>query len=265
MMIYLCAWLMVSLVQTNLALYVQYVLDMESQFQYVIILLLVVVVFSIPMWQLFLLRFGKKTTYATGITLVLPALFAFLYIGADDNYVVWPLAVISGIGIGSAYLVPWSMLPDAIDEAAARDGVRRESLFYAFFVFWQKFSTGIALALSTLALQVFGDYKTGQCNQPLSVSLTLRLLISTGPILLIILSFYFTWRYPITETKRWEIKQTLESRRNENATKSYQTSTNRTSRGKKPAEQSDAVDGVTSDTNVDTWSAVSGLAHPQTS
>ena len=47
-----------------------------------------------------------------------------------------------------------SMLPDAIDEAAARDGVRRESLFYAFFVFWQKFSTGIALALSTLALQV---------------------------------------------------------------------------------------------------------------
>ena len=33
--------LVLQLVQTNLALYVQYVLDMESQFQYVIILLLV--------------------------------------------------------------------------------------------------------------------------------------------------------------------------------------------------------------------------------
>ena len=57
----------------------------------------------------------------------------------------------------------------------------------------------------------------------------------------------------------------MHSYRNENATKSYQTSTNRTARGKKPAEQSDAVDGVTSDTNVDTSSEVSGLPHPQTS
>lgn len=111
------------------------------------------------------------------------------------------------------------MLPDAIDEAAVQGGVRRESLFYAMFVFWQKFSTGIALALSTLALQVFGDYKTGKCDQPQSVSLTLRLLTSSGPILLVLLSYIFVWRYPITEEKRWEIRQTLEDRRKENVCK----------------------------------------------
>jgi GPH family glycoside/pentoside/hexuronide:cation symporter len=107
MMIYLCAWLMVSLVQTNLALYAHYVLDMEKEFQYVIILLLSVVVLSIPMWQLCLLRFGKKSTFGIGISLTLPVLFSLLYVNRDYKYLVWIGAVIGGIGMGSAYLVPW--------------------------------------------------------------------------------------------------------------------------------------------------------------
>ncbi|XP_062519432.1 sodium-dependent lysophosphatidylcholine symporter 1-B-like [Corticium candelabrum] len=124
MLMYLCAWLMVSLVQTNLALYVHYVLDMESEFQYGIILLLVVVVLSIPLWQLSILRLGKKASFVIGITCTLPGLFLLLYITKEYKDLLWVTAIISGVGTGSAFLVPWSMLPDAIDEAAARDGSR---------------------------------------------------------------------------------------------------------------------------------------------
>lgn len=80
---------------------------MEKEFQYVIILLLSVVVLSIPMWQLCLLRFGKKSTFGIGISLTLPVLFSLLYVNRDYKYLVWIGAVIGGIGMGSAYLVPW--------------------------------------------------------------------------------------------------------------------------------------------------------------
>jgi len=41
------------------------------------------------------------------------------------------------------------MLPDVIDEATLRTDVRREELFYAFFVFGNKFGSGVTLGLST--------------------------------------------------------------------------------------------------------------------
>ena len=42
-----------------------------------------------------------------------------------------------------------SMLPDVIDESILTRGVRREELFYAFFVFGIKLSSGLALGVST--------------------------------------------------------------------------------------------------------------------
>lgn len=41
------------------------------------------------------------------------------------------------------------MLPDVIDEATLKSEVRREELFYAFFVFGNKFGSGVTLGIST--------------------------------------------------------------------------------------------------------------------
>ena len=41
------------------------------------------------------------------------------------------------------------MLPDVVNAAALEYGVRREEFFYAFFVFGNKFSAGVTLAVST--------------------------------------------------------------------------------------------------------------------
>ena len=42
-----------------------------------------------------------------------------------------------------------SMVPDVIDAAVIEKGARREELFYSFFVFGNKFSAGITIAIST--------------------------------------------------------------------------------------------------------------------
>lgn len=50
------------------------------------------------------------------------------------------------------------MLPDVIDEATLNSSVRRDEVFYAFFVFGNKLAGGLTLAVSTAV------YKYGNIN-----------------------------------------------------------------------------------------------------
>ena len=45
------------------------------------------------------------------------------------------------------------MLPDVIDEFMIKTGERNESIFYSFYVFFNKLSVGLAVGLSTLVLE----------------------------------------------------------------------------------------------------------------
>ena len=42
-----------------------------------------------------------------------------------------------------------SMIPDVVDYASLHYGIRREELYYSFFVFGNKFGSGITLGIST--------------------------------------------------------------------------------------------------------------------
>lgn len=55
------------------------------------------------------------------------------------------LAVMAGFGVSTAYLVPWSMLPDVIELDELNTGQRREGIFYSFIVFVQKICLGLAV------------------------------------------------------------------------------------------------------------------------
>ena len=55
-----------QIVQANLAQYVKYVTGLGSQFQYIIIVVLVFSIVSLPFWQLVIVKFGKKTAYFIG-------------------------------------------------------------------------------------------------------------------------------------------------------------------------------------------------------
>ena len=46
------------------------------------------------------------------------------------------------------------MLPDVIDEATLAQDVRREELFYAFFVFVVKTASGLGAGLSALSYEL---------------------------------------------------------------------------------------------------------------
>lgn len=200
--------LAIAIVQGNLALFCTHSLKMGDEFSYFILVLLVSTILAMPCWQKAIVKFGKKTTFATGMIVFIPVLIVQLYIPEGKVYVYYPIVVIAGLGISVALLLPWSMLPDVIDEFLLKYGTRKESIFYSFYVFFNKLSVGVGLGISQAVLAL-GGYETGECDQPSSVALALQMLVVPGPVVFTLIALVALWAYPIDENRRKEIKQAI--------------------------------------------------------
>lgn len=128
------------------------------------------------------------------------------------------LAVIVGIGLSTAYLVPWSMLPDVLDLDELNTGQRREGIFCGLVVQLQKIAVAIALFLLGKILDWAGFIPTtpGQSlpAQPESALLAIRWLIGPVPALVLVFGLVCAYFYPITRNLHGEILLKLLERRN---------------------------------------------------
>jgi Na+/melibiose symporter-like transporter len=211
----LFGWLGITFVQGNYALYIKYALNMEDLYPYVIAVLLLAAIVWMPIWQVVMRKIGKKASLTAGLWIFMVTLLSLLFIdfaGDWGVFLAFLLSVIGGAGVAAGYLFPWSMLPDVIDEAYLKMGVRREELFYAFFVFGTKFSSGVTLGLST-GIYKAGGYDETKCDQPWTVPLTLKLLVTVPPIIFILIGLFCLYHYPISEESVERTRKQLELRR----------------------------------------------------
>ncbi|KAK5911486.1 hypothetical protein CgunFtcFv8_005656 [Champsocephalus gunnari] len=119
---------------------------------------------------------------------------------------------------GGPFLLPWSMLPDVVDDFQVQnpDSTGHEALFYSFYVFFTKFASGVSLGVSTLSLD-FAGYISRGCTQPEAVHVTLKVLVSAAPIVLILIGLTILYFYPITEEKRQGNRKLLQELRDNEA------------------------------------------------
>lgn len=203
-----------KLLQTNFALFCKHSIKAKDQYQLIIICLLVAIILSMPIWQCMIKKFGKKVTYGIGLVTFIPNLIPLYYI-TDQIWFMYIITIFCGFSMASHFLLPWSMLPDVIDEYMIRTGDRKESIFYSFFVFFAKFSSGISAAFSQLFLEYSGylDCPNGCCTQPDSIKLALRQLLVHIPVTMILISLIFLYIHPIDEKTRKRNKVALEEMR----------------------------------------------------
>ncbi|KAM4694548.1 sphingosine-1-phosphate transporter MFSD2B [Discoglossus pictus] len=198
----------VQLQQSNFVLFCTHAADLRGHFQNLVLTILVSAVLSIPFWQWFLQRFGKKMA-AFGISWMIP--FGIMLVTVPNLIVAYVVAVMSGLSIAASLLLPWSMLPDVVDNFRLMNPQVKglETIFYSSFVFFAKLSTGIALGVSTLSLE-FAGYSSAACRQSHHVVLTLQILIGAAPAVLIIIGLVILIFYPITEERRKETELALD-------------------------------------------------------
>ncbi|XP_030623571.1 sodium-dependent lysophosphatidylcholine symporter 1-like [Chanos chanos] len=196
--------------QGNLALFCTHAAGLGSYFQHLVLILLTSATFSIPLWQMMLVRLGKKTTIFIGLMTEIPALA--IISGAKSSLPLFiVMSIIAGASLASLFLLPWSMLPDAVDDFKVKNPscMDLEPMFYSCYVFFNKFGGGLALGISTLSLS-FAGYKPGACHHNPEVITTLKVLFAPVPICLLLIGLVFFYFYPINEKRRQEIKAELQ-------------------------------------------------------
>ncbi|KAK2529161.1 hypothetical protein Q9966_009480 [Columba livia] len=143
--------------------------------------------------------------------LIIPALVAVTQVTRNFLAFIFPVMV-AGCSMAVLYLLPWSMLPDAVDDFMLRNPgcPNLEALFYSFYVFFNKFAGGLAVGISTLSLH-FAGYHAGDCTYNPSIVLTLQLLMAPIPISLLLIAIIIFCLHPINEERRKQMKMELEA------------------------------------------------------
>ncbi|XP_020498829.1 sodium-dependent lysophosphatidylcholine symporter 1-B isoform X1 [Labrus bergylta] len=216
-MVFLFTSLAFMLLEGNFALFCSYTLGFRNDFQNILLVIMLSATLAIPFWQWFLTRFGKKTAVYTGTLSVVP--FMILVVCLKSNLIVtYIVSFAAGVGVAAAFLLPWSMLPDVVDDFQVQnpDSTGHEALFYSFYVFFTKFASGVSLGISTLSLD-FAGYISRGCTQPQAVDLTLKLLVSAAPVGLIIIGLVILYSYPIDEERRQGNRKLLQEQRENEA------------------------------------------------
>ncbi|XP_012582807.1 PREDICTED: major facilitator superfamily domain-containing protein 2B [Condylura cristata] len=174
----------VQVEQSYLVLFCTHASRLHDHVQSLVLTILVSAMLSTPIWEWVLHRFGKRMS-ALGICAMVP--FAILLATMPSAPMAYVVAFVSGLSIAVSLLLPWSMLPDVVNDYQRQreHGPGLETIFYSSYVFFTKLSGACALGISTLSLG-FAGYKAGACKQTEEVVVTLKILIGAVPTCMIL-------------------------------------------------------------------------------
>jgi len=216
--IYLCSWLAVQLTASILIYFVVSWMRMpEESFPMVAIAVQGTALGMLFVWRPVSNHLGKKKVYYLGTAIWIIAQGGLSLLQPGQTQLMYALAILAGMGVSVAYLIPWSMVPDVIEYDELHSGQRREGLFYGFMVLLQKLGLAIAVFLVGQGLQIAGFIERLPSQpipiQPDTALLAIRLVVGPLPILILCLGIVLTRFYPITKDYHQQIRQQLATQR----------------------------------------------------
>ena len=201
--LYLLSWTTASILAAILVYFANYRLRVPEQANYFVLVAQSSAIIFIPVWVWAAKKLDKRRAFIIGTITWIVVLLGIAALPADAIGLAYILAALSGSGIATAYVLPWSMIPDIIEHDQLHTGQRREGSYYAFASFFQKLGTALALWAMGQALAATG-YITPDASaaslpvQPESAVQAIRVFAGPIPAVLLILAVFFAWNYPIT-------------------------------------------------------------------
>jgi GPH family glycoside/pentoside/hexuronide:cation symporter len=208
--IYLCSWLAFQLTITIIPYFVKYRMERGDSYFDVALIVQMVAFIMLFVWSAISKRIGKRMVYFMGMSLWIIAQAGLFFLQPGQVRLMYLLSVMAGVGVATAYLIPWSMLPDVIELDELTTGKRREGTFYAFMTLLQKMSLALAIFVVGLVLE-----KTGfqPLNPPESARIAIQVAIGPLPTIILLVGLVLAYFYPITPEVHAEILLKLRERR----------------------------------------------------
>jgi glycoside/pentoside/hexuronide:cation symporter, GPH family len=211
--IYLFTWLAMDIVQTILIYFITWCVHMEEQSDLIMGVIFVTAIFSLPLWNWMSKKWNKRGAYIVGVAFWAAVQLALITLGPGSSLAaIMALCVLAGIGVGSAHVLPWSILPDAVEWDEWKTGERHEGTFYSLVTLGQKVASSAAIPLALVLLGALG-YTGGAKSQPDSAILAIRLIMGPIPAVLLGMGILCAVFYPIDRKMHAQILKDLAERK----------------------------------------------------
>ena len=205
--LYLLLWFGLQLMQVVALIWlVQVVHVAPSLSTWILLPFQISALVGLQLWSLIANKHGRISALRWGAGLwIMACLLSMLFPALPDGATgaallpLIGLIMLVGLGASTAYLIPWSLLPDAIDA----DPSKPAGLYTAWMVFGQKLIIGLSMSVFGGLLSLTGYISTQSCNgalsfiqQPETALLAIRLCMGIIPAVLVVLGLVVMRRWP---------------------------------------------------------------------
>jgi Na+/melibiose symporter-like transporter len=146
----------------------------------------------------------------SAVVTALPTI-ALYFVSPSNVTMVFVLTALYGLGNFAAPVV-MSMVPDSIDYAEDKTGVRSDGTAYAAVSLGTKVASAVGAAVGAMLLGAFGYVANAQ-EQTASAATGINVAVNLVPAALALLAIIPVMLYPITEEKYAGIRARLEAKR----------------------------------------------------
>jgi GPH family glycoside/pentoside/hexuronide:cation symporter len=211
--IYLFTWVSIDILQASILYFIIYVVDQEKNNLIIMASIFVIAMIALPLWTWVSHKLNKRIAYIIGVAFLAAVLLVLVTLTpATPIYIIVFLCILAGIGISAAHVMPWSIIPDAIEVDELKTGERHEGMFYSFISLSQKIASSFAILMVSQVLGATG-YIQNSTQQPASAVLGIRIVIGPLPAFMMCIGILFAILYPMSRESYTKIAQELEERR----------------------------------------------------
>ena len=205
--LYLLLWFGLQLMQVVALIWLVQVIHVPAGMATLLLLAFnIAALIGLQLWSMLSNRHGRITALGWGSSIWIAAcLLSMLLTPIPENsgmvalIPVIGLIMLVGLGASTAYLIPWSLLPDAIDA----DPTHPAGLYTAWMVLGQKFIIGLSMSVFGALLSLTGYISTKSCDgalsfvqQPESALIAIRLCMGLIPAVLVVMGLVMMRRWP---------------------------------------------------------------------
>jgi GPH family glycoside/pentoside/hexuronide:cation symporter len=211
--IYLFTWVSIDILQASILYFIIHVVNQENHNELIMASIFVIAMFALPLWTWVSRRLNKRIAYIIGVAFLAAVLLVLVTLTpTTPMYIILILCILAGIGVSAAHVMPWSIIPDAIEYDELKTGERHEGMFYSFISLSQKIASSFAIFMVSQVLGATG-YIQNSNQQPTSAVLGIRIVIGPIPAFMLCIGILFAILYPLGRERYTQIALELEEKR----------------------------------------------------
>lgn len=179
--------------------------------------MLITAVVALPFWTWLARKLSKRVAYLIGMSFWAVVQMSVILVQPGQLRFVVVLAVLAGLSVSTAHVLPDAIFPDVIEWDELRTRRRHEGIYYGVKNFVRKLAGAVAIFLGLQALGWFGyqapPESVTQFNQSTTTLWAIR--IAAGPVgaALLLGAMAIAWFYPITRQRHARVRRLLARRR----------------------------------------------------